>query len=107
GINAFGVYDYIQPNYFPKLSNWNEPEFFDKYYLNRKLNVVGGKNDEKILTVDNPNFSDLSHFEYSVDRTQLPQNSTSRIKEELNDFLVLIPYPFTFLEFAVLMPRIL
>ncbi|NBP01681.1 MAG: hypothetical protein EBU90_16405 [Proteobacteria bacterium] len=76
GVNAFGVYDYIQPNYFPKLSNWNEPEFFDKYYLNRKLNVIGGKNDDKILTVDNPNLSDLSHFEYSVDKTQLPQNST-------------------------------
>jgi hypothetical protein len=76
GINAFGVYDYIQPNYFPKLSNWNEPEFFDKYYVNRKLNVVGSKNDDKILTVDNPNYSDLSHFEYSVDKSQLPINST-------------------------------
>ena len=76
GIRAFGVYDYIYPNYFPKLSNWNEPEFFDKYYLNRKLNVVGGKNDDKILTVDNSNYTDLSHFEYSVSKSQLPQNST-------------------------------
>ena len=36
GVNAFGVYDYVV-GYNNHLSNWNEPDFYDRYYNKRKL----------------------------------------------------------------------
>lgn len=77
GLNALGVYDYVNPvNYFNRLSNWNEPDFYDKYYVGKKLNIVGSeKNDENVLTVTDINLSDLVHFEYSVSRNSLPVDS--------------------------------
>lgn len=75
GVNAFGVYDYRDANYMPKLSLWNEREFFDEYYVGRKLNIVGSEKNDGIITVTNSTFNDLTHFEYYVDRTQLPQGT--------------------------------
>ena len=77
GLNAVGVYDYVNSKtYDNRLSNWNEPEFYDKYYVGKKLNIIGSeKNDENILTVTDVNLSDLVHFEYSASRGSLPINT--------------------------------
>jgi hypothetical protein len=75
GVNAFGVYDYRDANYMPKLSLWNEREFFDEYYVGRKINVIGSEHNDGIITVTNSTFNDLTHFEYSLDRTSLPQGT--------------------------------
>ena len=72
GVNAFGVYDYRDSNYLPKLSLWNEREFFDEYYYGRKLNIVGSDKNDGIITVTSSNFNDITHFEYSLDRNDLP-----------------------------------
>ena len=75
GVNAFGVYDYLKPTYVSNLSNWNEPEFYDKYYVGKKLNVVGSEKNDEVLTVSNINLTDTVHFEYSANKTSLPANS--------------------------------
>jgi hypothetical protein len=82
GVNAFGVYDYRDSNYIPKLSLWNEREFFDEYYYGRKLNIVGSDKNDGIITVTSSNFNDLTHFEYSLDRNDLPLD-TNLIMEVL------------------------
>jgi len=75
GVNAFGVYDYIDSSYNDRLANWNEPEFYSKYYVKKKLNVVGSKSNDGIYTVKDVNLSDTLHFEYSVSKSQLPTNA--------------------------------
>ena len=75
GINAFGVYDYVDNNYNDKLSKWNEPEFYSKYYLKKKLNVVGSEKNDGIYTVKDVNLADAVHYEYFVNKNSLPVNS--------------------------------
>ena len=83
GINAVGVYDYIDTLYQDNLSIWNEPEFYDKYYVGKKLNVMNSKSQEGdqirgpyftpyTVTVENHNLTDQTHFEYQVANSSLP-----------------------------------
>lgn len=75
GLNALGVYDYVDQNFNDRLSKWNEPEFYTKYYDRKKLNIIGSENNDGIFTIKDFNLSDLLHYEYSVNRNQLPQDS--------------------------------
>jgi len=74
GVNAFGVYDYIE-GYNNNLSNWNEPNFYLKYSVGQKLNIIGSEKNDSILTVNNVNLNDMVHYEYDVSRNSLPQDS--------------------------------
>jgi len=85
--NAIGVYDYIDSNYQSRLSPWSEPFFYDKFYLNKKLNLV--KTQKQIgddvskppfyspipVTIDNVDLTDQTHFEYSLNKNNLPNDS--------------------------------
>jgi hypothetical protein len=64
GINAVGVYNYIKPDYSNNLSLWSEPDFYDKYYVGKKLNIVNTEKNDGILTVKNIDVTDTAHFEY-------------------------------------------
>lgn len=76
GVNAVGVYDYIDSNtYADRLSSWNESEFYNYYYVGKKLNIIGSEKNDTILTVSDADLSDTVHFEYSVSKNNLPQNS--------------------------------
>jgi hypothetical protein len=75
GLNAFGVYDYIDSTYNDRLARWNESDFYSKYYVKKKLNVLGSKNNDGIFTVKDVNLTDLLHYEYSVKKNQLPTNT--------------------------------
>jgi len=87
GLNAIGVYDYVDGLYQTNLSPWSEPFFYDKYYLKRKLNLVntelqteedvrnGTGYAPSVVTIDNVDLTDQAHFEYSVSRTSLPSDS--------------------------------
>jgi hypothetical protein len=86
--NAIGVYDYIDSNYQSRLSPWSEPFFYDKFYLNKKLNLV--KTQKQIgddvskppfyspipVTIDNVDLTDQTHFEYSLNKNNLPNDSS-------------------------------
>lgn len=75
GLNAFGVYDYVDSNFNDRLSKWNEPQFYTKYYNKKKLNIVGTEKNDGIFTIKDFNLSDLLHYEYSVSKNNLPEGS--------------------------------
>ena len=53
GINAVGVYNFVDTSYENVLSDWSEPDFYDKYYLGQKLNFVNTElNNDIVGTVD-------------------------------------------------------
>ena len=65
-INAIGIYNYIDSNYNNNLSKWSEPNFYDKFYNKRKLNVIGTKYNDGVYTVKDVEISDPTHFEYEL-----------------------------------------
>lgn len=75
GINAIGVYNYINENYENNLSSWNEEDFYDYYHLNKKLNIINSEENNTTYTVDNIELTDLKHFEYFINKSELPENS--------------------------------
>lgn len=74
GVNAIGVYNYIDQMYNNNLSSWSEPNFYDKYYDGRRMNIVNSdinKNADsrfaqKVVTIKDSNLSDTVHFEYQA-----------------------------------------
>lgn len=86
GVNAIGVYDYIDNLYNNRLSSWNEPNFYDKYYIGKKINILntdsqigddiyGPYYTPIVVTVDNHDLTDQTHFEYYLKKSDLPQDS--------------------------------
>ena len=72
GINAIGVYNYIDNNYKNNLSKWSEPDFYDKYYNGKKLNIINSEKNDGVLTVIDYELTDSVHYEYFA--TNLPTN---------------------------------
>jgi hypothetical protein len=87
GINAVGVYDYIDENYDNTLSSWNEPDFYDFYYVGKKLNIINSENNNKTVTINNDQLTDQPHFEYFVNQSELPFNSNLLIEVITRDDL--------------------
>ena len=75
GIDAIGIYNYIDTNYVNNLSPWNEPNFYDKVYKGKKLNVINSKSNDGVYTIKGPEITDIIHFEYSVSQAVLPVDS--------------------------------
>ena len=66
GVNVVGVYNYIDQLFNNNLSNWSEPNFYDKYYKGKKLNLVKTKSNDGVVTITNPDITDIIHFEYET-----------------------------------------
>jgi hypothetical protein len=75
GIDAIGIYDYIDTEYVNNLSIWSEPNFYDKLYKGKKLNVVNTSLNDGNYTVKGPEITDIISFEYLVNKNNLPQDS--------------------------------
>lgn len=82
GLNIIGINNYIDSTYNNNLSNWSEPSFYDKYYIDRKLNLINtnkNKNldqpiyEEKTVIIDNINLTDTIYYKYDV--SSIPSNS--------------------------------
>lgn len=74
-VNAIGIYNYVDTNYVNNLSTWSEPNFYDKVYKGKKLNVVKSKSNNGVYTIKEPEVTDIMHFEYLVDQSSLPVDS--------------------------------
>lgn len=74
-VNSIGIYDYVNSKFENNLSNWNEPNFYDKLFNGKKLNVVNTNNNNGTYTISNTKLIDLLHFEYSTTIDKLPTNS--------------------------------
>lgn len=72
GINSFGVYDYVDEDLDNNLSNWNEPDFYDFYYVGKKLNIINSEKNDSIVTINNTDLTDQPHFEYFLNQNDLP-----------------------------------
>lgn len=81
GVNTIGVYDYINTQYENNLSDWSEPNFYDKYYVGKKLNLVNTQKNDGVVTVVQDNITDAIHFEYS---TSILPDPTSIIIEVIS-----------------------
>jgi hypothetical protein len=75
GIDGIGIYDYIDGDYRDNLSDWNEPEFYDLYYLNRKLNVVNSGINDGTYTINKIDFLDNVYVEYMASIDSLDEDS--------------------------------
>jgi hypothetical protein len=75
GINAVGVYDYVDEDLNNNLSSWNEPDFYDFYYIGKKLNIVNSEKNNTTVTINNDQLTDQPHFEYYVNQSELPINN--------------------------------
>lgn len=73
GINVVGVYNYIDNLFNNNLSNWSEPNFYDKYYVGKKLNIINSSSNDSTVTITNPDITDIIHYEY--DLTSAPTGS--------------------------------
>lgn len=82
GVNAVGVYNYINNFYENNLSLWSEPNFYDLVYVGKKLHVIGSTANDDTLTINDTDLTDLQHFEYFVNKSSLP-NDTNLIIEVL------------------------
>lgn len=71
GVNAIGVYNYINKLYQNNLSTWNEPNFYDKLYKRKKLNVVNSESNNNTLTVTEVDITDNKFFEYYTSTSDL------------------------------------
>ena len=75
GVNAIGVYDYINENYDSNLSFWNEENFYDLYYVGKKVSIINSKSNDSVVTINNPELTDQVHIEYFLNTEDLPSNS--------------------------------
>jgi len=74
GVNAIGVYNYINEQYKDNLSLWNEPSFYTKLYKKKKLNVINSLNNNGTLSVKEEEITDVKFFEYYTPASSLPSN---------------------------------
>jgi hypothetical protein len=75
GINLIGVYNYVSNQYSNNLSAWNEPDFYDKFYPRRKLNIVNSLSNDSTVTVKETELTDLAHFEYFLGKSNFTPGS--------------------------------
>lgn len=73
-VNCIGIYNYIDSNLQNNLSNWSEPNFYEKIYNNQKLNVINSKDNNDTFTVINSELNDAVCYEYFLPTA--PQNKT-------------------------------
>ena len=74
-VNSIGIYDYVNSKFENNLSNWNEPNFYDKLFNGKKLNVSNTNSNNGTYTILNNKLIDLTHFEYSTGVSNLTTNS--------------------------------
>ena len=74
GINAIGVYNYIDNSYIDNLSIWNEPSFYEKLYKRKKLNIINSEYNNKVVTVIEEEITDVRFFEYYISNTDINQD---------------------------------
>lgn len=76
-VNAVGIYHYINQDLSNSLSGWNEQDFYDKIYVNKKLNVIGSTANDGQYTINNISIPDNIFYQYVVDKSEILPLHTS------------------------------
>jgi hypothetical protein len=66
GINAIEVHEYIDSSYNFNLSDWSEPQFFQKLFNGQKLSIVNSASNDGVVTVESKDLVDNSYFRYQA-----------------------------------------
>ena len=74
GVNSIGVYNYIKPDYTDNLSAWSEPDFYDKYFDGKIVNLINTEKNDGIYTVKNYLLNDKVYRRYELDARYLTQS---------------------------------
>ena len=74
GSNLLGVYNYIDKEYKNNISNWSEPDFYEKYYTGKRLNVIDSEKNDGVYTIKENDVTDAVHFEYYVKNVPADKN---------------------------------
>jgi photosystem II stability/assembly factor-like uncharacterized protein len=74
GVNSIGVYNYIKPDYTDNLSAWSEPDFYDKYFDGKVINLINTELNDGIYTVKNYLLNDKVYRRYELDARFLTQS---------------------------------
>jgi len=75
GINSIGIYNYVTEDLKENLSEWSEPDFYDRLYNRRKLNLVNTQKNDGIVTVKNTNLFDRAYYKYEFSKNSFTQSS--------------------------------
>jgi photosystem II stability/assembly factor-like uncharacterized protein len=73
-VNSIGVYNYIKPDYTDNLSAWSEPDFYDKYFNGKVINLINTELNDGIYTVKNYLLNDKVYRRYELDARFLTQS---------------------------------
>lgn len=108
GVNAFGVYNYVDQSLNNKISSWSEPDFYLKYFPGKKLNLLNTELNDRVATIKNNSLLDRVYYKSFTDGATLTQSSTLKaeviLKTDLpmvySGALVLNDDKITFINFA-------
>lgn len=121
GVNSIGIYNYRSGSK-DNLSSWSEPQFYRKYYNDRKLNIINSEKNNKIVSVNIPldtlgnriSLPDRVYKRYTLDPISIIPNTTFTLKVTL---LTDLPTVFTgglqffqttkIIQFSDVVPRIM
>lgn len=82
GVNAIGVYNYVDTQLRDNLSTWNEPDFYSKYFEGKKITVINTEKNDGVYTVENIDLFDKVYYKYQLPVSNLTQSQNLTI--ELN-----------------------
>jgi len=74
GTNLIGVYNYLTDDFRERFSQWSEPEFYDRFFNKRKLNIIGTEKNDGIVTVKNKDLLDTVYHTYQFSKYFLTQS---------------------------------
>ena len=80
GLNSIGVYNYVDTQLNPLLSDWSEPDFYDRYFNGRKINIVNTEKNDGIYTINNIDVYDKAYSRYELNLNQFTQSQNLAIE---------------------------
>lgn len=80
GINSIGIYNYVTEDLRENLSEWSEPDFYDRFYNRRKLNIVNSQKNDGIVTIKNKDLFDRVYYKYEFSKNLFTQSSDFTLK---------------------------
>ena len=75
GVNAIGIYNYINTSLVNVLSSWSEPDFYSKWYNNKKLTLVNTTYNDGVVTINNTSLFDRMYYKYTLGVSNMTQSN--------------------------------
>jgi hypothetical protein len=82
-VNSIAILDYLNQDLTNKLSSWSEPNFYNKLFVDRKLNVINSNSNDGLFTIENKSLNDLEFYNYYIDEDSLQSGEKLIVSVEL------------------------